>query len=52
MDSEGNRQMITRETPRALAKNRYNMPEVIGFDWPSFTGAIAEGLSHSFNTTS
>jgi len=40
--------LVTRETPRALAKNRYGMAETIPFDWPSFTAAIAEGLSRVF----
>ena len=48
MDAEGNRVLITRETPRALAKNRYGMPESIPFDWTSFTNAVAEGLAHQF----
>jgi len=48
MDAEGNRVLITQETPRALAKNRYGMPETIPFDWPSFTGAVADGLAHQF----
>ncbi|MBT4817725.1 MAG: ATP-binding protein [Lentisphaerae bacterium] len=48
MDAEGNRVLITQETPRALAKNRYGMPETIPFDWTSFTGAVAEGLAHQF----
>ena len=49
MDSEGNRLLVTRETPRALAKNRYGMPEVIPFDWTSFTAAIDDGLAHTFH---
>lgn len=48
MDGDGNRVLITRETPRALAKNRYGMPEVIAFDWNSFTAAITDGLAHQF----
>jgi hypothetical protein len=48
MDAEGRRVLITQETPRALAKNRYGMPETIPFDWPSFTGAVADGLAHQF----
>jgi hypothetical protein len=48
MDSEGKRQLITRETSRAVAKNRYNMPEVIGFDWNSLTAAMMNGLSQTF----
>jgi DNA polymerase III delta prime subunit len=49
MDAEGNRYLITRETPRALAKNRYHLPEVIPFDWSSFANAISTGLSQTFN---
>ncbi len=51
MDADGRRVLVTRETPRALAKNRYGMAEIIPFDWPSFTAAIAEGLSRVFNTS-
>jgi len=51
MDAEGNRVLITQETPRALAKNRYGMPETIPFDWLSFTGAVADGLAHQFPQT-
>jgi hypothetical protein len=47
-DDEGGRVMVTGETPRALAKNRYGMPQIIPFDWPSFTAAIADGLSRTF----
>ena len=50
MDAEGKRHLTTRETPRALAKNRYSMPEIIPFDWPSFTAAIAKGLSENFQS--
>ena len=48
MDADGNRVLITRETPRALAKNRYNLPEIIPFDWASFAAAVSEGLSRVF----
>ena len=48
MDGEGNRYLVTRETSRALAKNRYHLPEVIPFDWPSFAGAISAGLQQNF----
>ncbi|MGD9126558.1 MAG: ATP-binding protein [Planctomycetia bacterium] len=48
MDGEENRYLVTRETSRALAKNRYHLPEVLPFDWPSFAGAIANGLKHTF----
>ena len=47
-DEEGSRMLVTCETPRALAKNRYGMPPVIPFDWPSFTTAISDGLSRTF----
>ena len=40
-DPKGNRVMITEETPRALAKNRYGMPPVVDFNWPSFVAAIS-----------
>ncbi len=43
------RVLITQETPQALAKNRYSMPEVINFNWNSFTEAIAQGLERNFN---
>ncbi len=43
------RVLLTQETPRAMAKNRYSMPEMIGFDWNSFTAAIAHGLCMNFN---
>jgi hypothetical protein len=33
-----------------LAKNRYHLPEMIPFNWSSFTGAIATGLSQTFNS--
>jgi hypothetical protein len=46
---EDNRVLITAETPRAMAKNRYHLPESIPFNWQSFTGAIATGLSENFN---
>lgn len=49
MDAEGNRYLLTRETPRVLAKNRYNMSEIIPFDWSSFVSAISAGLSKTFN---
>ena len=48
MDADGRRVLVTRETPRALAKNRYGMPESIPFDWTSFTAAIGDGLSRVF----
>jgi len=50
MDGEGRRVLVTRETPRALAKNRYGMPETIPFDWASFIAAVSEGLSRVFTT--
>jgi hypothetical protein len=45
---EDNRILVTTETPRALAKNRYSMPPEIVFSWESFTSAIAEGLERNF----
>jgi hypothetical protein len=47
-DGDNNRVLITQETSRALAKNRYGMPEVIPFDWASFTSAVANGLKSQF----
>jgi hypothetical protein len=47
-DSEGNRVLVTNETPRALAKNRYSMPETVPLEWPAFTDAIAAGLANQF----
>ncbi|MFI4912685.1 MAG: ATP-binding protein [Sedimentisphaeraceae bacterium JB056] len=46
---EDTRILITSETPRALAKNRYSMPPEIEFSWDSFTSAIAEGLEKNFS---
>ncbi len=48
LDAEGHRQLITQETPRSLAKNRYNLPAVLDFTWPAFAGAVAAGLNQSF----
>jgi len=47
-DVDGQRVMITAETPSAMAKNRYGMPPVIPFDWQSFVGAVSMGLAQSF----
>lgn len=47
MDVEGNRQMDTAETNRAIAKNRYGMPQVIDFSWSAFTGAVSAGLART-----
>ena len=41
---DGKRILITQETHRALAKNRYGMPPELPFDWPSFQTAIASGI--------
>ena len=48
-DVDGNRILTTCETPSAMAKNRYGMPPVIPFDWPSFTAAVSTGLAQSFS---
>jgi hypothetical protein len=48
MDENGKRVLVTQETLRALAKNRYNMPPVVPLDWAAFTGAIVTGLSQQF----
>ncbi|HYW78464.1 MAG TPA: ATP-binding protein [Thermoguttaceae bacterium] len=48
-DAEGNRALVTAETPQALAKNRYGLPPRIPLDWPSFITAVANGLSNVFS---
>ncbi len=48
-DVDGNRILITAETPSALAKNRYGMPPVIPFDWRSFIAAVSDGLARTFS---
>ena len=48
-DVDGNRILMTSETPSALAKNRYGMPATIPFDWQSFIAAVTAGLSQSFS---
>ena len=47
-DVDGNRSLMTVESNRALAKNRYGMPTEIGFTWDEFTGAVSAGLSKKF----
>jgi hypothetical protein len=47
-DIDGNRSLMTRESNRALAKNRYSMPDEIGFTWDAFTGAVSDGLAKQF----
>ena len=44
--ADGSRVMQTNETSRALAKNRYGMPDEIPFTWAAFTGSIAAGLAN------
>ena len=48
LGADDQRVLVTRETSRALAKNRYGMPETIPFDWASFMSAMSDGLSHHF----
>lgn len=43
-DSNGNRQLITEESPRAIAKNRYSLPVTIAMNWNVFTNEIIAGL--------
>ena len=50
-DVDGNRLLVTSETPSALAKNRYGMPPTIPFDWSSFIAAVSDGLSANFSST-
>jgi hypothetical protein len=45
---DGNRTLITAETPTALAKNRYNLPPVIPFTWGDFSKAVSSGLTAKF----
>ncbi|NLS96652.1 MAG: ATP-binding protein [Planctomycetaceae bacterium] len=47
-DHDGNRVLVTTETPAALAKNRYGMPPTVAFEWPSFIDAVSQGLSRTF----
>ena len=47
--ANGERVLVTAETPQALAKNRYNLPPVLPFDWPSFVSAISSGLAAKFS---
>jgi len=37
----GQRVLVTEETSQALAKNRYNMPPAIPFEWADFVAAIS-----------
>jgi hypothetical protein len=37
---EGDRVLMTRDTPHHLAGNRYNLPEVIPFTWEAFSEAF------------
>ncbi len=46
--TDGTRSLMTSESNRALAKNRYRMPVEIDFTWGAFTGAISAGLSAKF----
>ena len=32
------------ETPHAVAKNRYNLPDEIPLDWAAFTGELTKSL--------
>jgi len=49
MGGEDQRVLVTEETPRALAKNRYGLPGVIPLTWPDFASAVSGGLSRVFN---
>ena len=48
-DFDGNRILVTSETPSALAKNRYGMPPEIPFEWRAFISSISAGLSAKFS---
>ena len=42
--STGERVLMTVETPHAVAKNRYNLPDEIPLDWAAFTGELTKSL--------
>ena len=42
--STGERVLMTVETPHAVAKNRYNLPDEIQLDWAAFTGELTKSL--------
>lgn len=42
--------LVTTNTERAVAKNRYSMPPAIPFDWNSFIAAIGAGMKTNTNT--
>ena len=44
----GERWLLTEESARALAKNRYNLSDIVPLDWESFCSAISEGAKHNF----
>jgi GTPase SAR1 family protein len=43
--SAGDRMLFTRDCPRYLAKNRYNLPPELPFTWPAFSEAFAKGTA-------
>lgn len=46
MGADGQRILVTRDTERATAKNRYSLPTVIPFEWNAFMAAISDGLKN------
>ena len=46
-DVDGNRTLLTAESNRALAKNRYGMTPEIEFSWGSFTSALSAGIAQT-----
>ena len=43
----GDRMLFTRDCPRYLAKNRYNLPEAIPLSWDSFSAEFAKGTAET-----
>ena len=43
--SAGDRMLFTRDCPRHLAKNRYNLPEAIPLSWDAFAAEFAKGTA-------
>ena len=49
-EPDGSRIMVTDETPSAVAKNRYSLPEVVSLDWGEFCRHIAAGVKKTVTT--
>ena len=44
MGADKQRVLVTADTDRAVAKNRYSLPPVIPFNWNAFIAAISDGM--------